>query len=638
MNLLDTLTADEREQVDIIIEFALDQNIPNYTALKSVLSDKPKKLLKVASWLLFESAFTVNPVTGERLHDNSSQSASSSLTQEPGIKPKHQSVGAVIDDFRIIKALGEGSYARVYLANQISLGRKVALKISVYHGQEARNLARLEHPGIVQVYSQHILSQQSLNLICMQYVPGMSLQALYKKLLENDIERLSAKSIEECFFSKRSSSFDKSNQTSDEWSYLSVIVGMTCSLAEAFEYAHARGVLHLDIKPGNVLMTSDLRAFVVDFNISLAAGSDIFDAQTFLGGTLKYTSPEQKVALRDPTGAKFADVDERSDIFSLGRILKEFCGLADHIPLPLQFCMEKATSEKQVDRYQSMKDFAGSLATARKVVDAQEMLKPESRLTKLARYRPLLILGLGCLIPQMIGSAFNISYNVIAIISQLTEPQIAAFQEVAALYNLILYPAALLIFLRPLRSFTKMFVQSKESLSEEKSSKLRKKLLEIPIWLAIASSIGWLPGVFVFAGGIDYLVGDVSNHIYVHFVISCFLSWLLALAYSLLFLSHYLTRSFVPYILSCDSSLERDLRKLKFRLLNRIAIAKALVTVIPILGVVVAILSVGKVGVQSFEFGFQALTLILIGIGGVGVYVAGRVDRAVKKVLKVLSS
>src|SRR5262249_8937100 len=91
-------------------------------------------------------------------------------------------VGARVDDFELLELLGSGAFARVFLARQTSLGRLVALKVSHNRGQEARTLASLEHDHILRVFSEVIDASRDLRLLCMQYVPGTTLERVIEAL------------------------------------------------------------------------------------------------------------------------------------------------------------------------------------------------------------------------------------------------------------------------------------------------------------------------------------------------------------------------------------------------------------------------------------------------------------------------
>src|SRR5947209_2496547 len=90
--------------------------------------------------------------------------------------------GQRIDDFELLRVLGEGSCGTVFLARQLSLDREVALKITANWGNEARTLASLEHDYIVHVFSEKVDPERDARLMCMQYVPGTTLQQIIKSL------------------------------------------------------------------------------------------------------------------------------------------------------------------------------------------------------------------------------------------------------------------------------------------------------------------------------------------------------------------------------------------------------------------------------------------------------------------------
>ena len=206
-------------------------------------------------------------------------------------------VGQVLDGkYRIIKRLGRGGMAEVYLAEQESLGRPVAIKLMHTFllsdedflnrfKREARAMAALNHPNIVGVYDFDTYGQDSYYLV-MEYIDGGTLKA--------ELEQFVAKG---------------------ERMPLSRVVVIIAQMADALAYAHSRGMVHRDIKPGNIMLDEETgRAILTDFGIVKMLGGQ-GAAYTMTGaliGTPAYMSPEQ--ALGKPG-------DARVDIYSLGVLL-----------------------------------------------------------------------------------------------------------------------------------------------------------------------------------------------------------------------------------------------------------------------------------------------------------------------------
>jgi eukaryotic-like serine/threonine-protein kinase len=201
------------------------------------------------------------------------------------------SQGELLDNrYRIGSLLGQGGMAVVYRATDETLDREVAVKVlrSQYasdpdfarrFGQEARNAASLAHPSIAQVFDTGV--HDDLQYIVMQLVDGPDLEAV---LAERG--RLP----------------------------LGDALRIVTEAAEALQAAHDRGIVHRDIKPGNILLTSDGEVRIVDFGIAHALGDSRTTNPGLLLGSLPYCSPEQ--ILGEPVGPA-------SDIYSLGVVFHE---------------------------------------------------------------------------------------------------------------------------------------------------------------------------------------------------------------------------------------------------------------------------------------------------------------------------
>ncbi|HTD49382.1 MAG TPA: Stk1 family PASTA domain-containing Ser/Thr kinase [Acidimicrobiia bacterium] len=205
-------------------------------------------------------------------------------------------VGQVFSNrYRIEREIAQGGMAEVYLARDQSLDRPVALKALFPEyarepsfverfRREAQAAANLNHPNIVAIYDWG--QESGTYFIVMEYVQGRSLRDLIRS--EGPLE---------------------AGQAAD----------ITAEIASALAFAHRSGVVHRDVKPGNVLLTQSGTVKVTDFGIARAGTSDGLTQTGSVMGTATYFSPEQAQGLA---------VDGRSDVYSVGVVLYELvCGV-----------------------------------------------------------------------------------------------------------------------------------------------------------------------------------------------------------------------------------------------------------------------------------------------------------------------
>jgi eukaryotic-like serine/threonine-protein kinase len=257
--------------------------------------------------------------------------------------------------YRIIRKLGSGGMANVYLAEDQELGRRIAIKIlNDRHAnddqfverfrREAKNAAGLSHPNIVSIYDRG--EAEGTYYIAMEFLDGRSLKELI-------IARGPAP--------------------------VNVAVDYARQILDALRFAHRNGIVHRDIKPHNVIVDAEGRVKVTDFGIARAGASQMTEVGSIIG-TAQYLSPEQ---------AKGAPVDQTSDLYSVGIVLYElltgkvpFTGespveiamkhisaiperpstLRDDVPPDLDKVVLRALAKTPGDRYPSAEEMDADLA------------------------------------------------------------------------------------------------------------------------------------------------------------------------------------------------------------------------------------------------------------------------------------
>jgi beta-lactam-binding protein with PASTA domain/predicted Ser/Thr protein kinase len=257
--------------------------------------------------------------------------------------------------YRIIRKLGAGGMANVYLAEDQELGRRVAIKIlDDRHAaddsfierfrREAKNAAGLSHPNIVSIYDRG--EAEGTYYIAMEYLSGRSLKELIVSRGPTPIR---------------------------------IAIDYTRQMLAALGFAHRHGIVHRDIKPHNVVVDADGRLKVTDFGIARSGASQMTEVGSIIG-TAQYLSPEQ---------ARGSPVDQRSDVYSVGIVLYEmltgkvpFTGetpleiamkhlsevpvppseLRDDVPDDLDLVVLRALAKDPEDRYQTAEEMNADLA------------------------------------------------------------------------------------------------------------------------------------------------------------------------------------------------------------------------------------------------------------------------------------
>ena len=263
-----------------------------------------------------------------------------------------------LGDYRILREVGRGGMGAVYEAEQVSLGRRVALKILRFGGvsdpeaverfqREAETIANLHHTNIVPIFN--VGSERGVNYYAMQFIEGRSLA----EVLAEAKQPLAPDQVA-------------------EWGL---------QAAEALAHAHQRGVIHRDVKPSNLLLDKEKRLWLTDFGLARRMDDVTLSLTGALLGTPRYMSPEQAIASKKR-------VDHRSDLFSLGATLYElvtgkpaFAGDTPHdviqqiltgeptpirqlhrsVPQDLETIIMKCLAKVPAQRYSAARDLADDL-------------------------------------------------------------------------------------------------------------------------------------------------------------------------------------------------------------------------------------------------------------------------------------
>jgi tetratricopeptide (TPR) repeat protein len=245
------------------------------------------------------------------------------------------------EEFFLVAELGRGAQGRVYLATQPALAeRPVVLKITRLRGREHLSLARLQHTHIVPLYWALDDPARDRRTLCMPYFGTLTLEKALTDLRATPPGERTGRDLVNLLDRAAAAAplplpgRGPARQFLAGTSYARAACWIGACLAEALQYAHERGLVHLDLKPSNVLLAADGQPMLLDFHMAQEPVRPDGGFPEWLGGTPGHMSPEQQAAMEAVAkGLPVpAAIDGRSDLYALGLLLYRALGGADGPP------------------------------------------------------------------------------------------------------------------------------------------------------------------------------------------------------------------------------------------------------------------------------------------------------------------
>jgi serine/threonine protein kinase len=252
-------------------------------------------------------------------------------------------VAGTLGDFRILREVGRGGMGVVYEAVQISLGRPVALKVLPFAAaldarqlqrfkNEAQAAAQLHHTNIVPVYA--VGCERGVHFYAMQLIDGQTLAAVIADLRQRahegeapaDPQQTLAYVPGPCPAAAAGQADTplaqalSTERPTRSLAFFRTAARLGGQAAQALEHAHQMGIIHRDVKPGNLMIDGRGNLWVTDFGLAHIQSDSKLTMTGDLLGTLRYMSPEQALGQR-------VVVDHRTDVYSLGATLYELLTL-----------------------------------------------------------------------------------------------------------------------------------------------------------------------------------------------------------------------------------------------------------------------------------------------------------------------
>jgi serine/threonine protein kinase/Flp pilus assembly protein TadD len=256
----------------------------------------------------------------------------------PAILPE---IGEQLGPFHLVDELGRGASGKTYLAvDRVLADRLVVLKVISDDQEEHLSLARLQHTHIIPLFSEQPFPDRGVRALCMPYLGGTSLAMLLEALdrvpIDNRLGRHLLEALDRIQADRPApppSADGPYRRYLEQATYVQAICWIVACLAEGLHEAHLHGLIHMDVKPSNVLIAGDGMPMLLDFHLArrpLQLGERVPDR---IGGTPGWMAPEQDAALKAASQGRPVPgpVDHRADLYALGLLLCEALGGPDAV-------------------------------------------------------------------------------------------------------------------------------------------------------------------------------------------------------------------------------------------------------------------------------------------------------------------